>query len=85
MGASTVRCHVLGDDVTVVTDLAGQVVNVICPKFSRPTYNCKKKLEDVGVLGVVVRRVVDRTTGSKVVVCEFIDAAGSLSARLAQR
>jgi F420-0:gamma-glutamyl ligase-like protein len=85
MGASTVRCHVLGDDVTVVTDLAGQVVNVICPKFRRLTYNCEKKLEGAGVVGTFLGRLADRTTGSKAVVCEFIDAAGSLTARLAKK
>ena len=85
MGASTVRCHILGDDVTVVTDLAGQVVNVVCPEFHRLTYNCGRKLAGSGMLGIFLSRLADRTMGSKAVACEFIDPVGSLSARFAKK
>ena len=85
MNSLTIRCPVLGDDVGLVLDENGEVINVVCPKFMRVNYNCNEKRQDVGVLGSFVGRIADITRGSKVVVCDFIDPAGSLTARLASR
>ena len=83
MGATTVRCYVLGGDVSVVSEFDGTVVNVICPEFNRITYNCNRKTGGAGFLGQVFGRVADRTTGTKAVACEFIDPGGSPCARIA--
>lgn len=71
MSASTVRCHILEGDVTVVSDLAGSVTNVICPEFNRLTHTCHKKRHDQGFLTNIAARVADRLSGSRANYCEF--------------
>ena len=72
MPASTVRCHVLDGEVTVVTDLAGNVTNVVCPQFSRMTHGCLKKNRELGIWKIMLAKGMDRATGTtRAAYCEF--------------
>lgn len=73
MSATTVFCHILGGNVTVITDLNGNVTNVVCPKFFRVTHGCEKKSEGQGFLKGVLGRVVDKAAGTRASYCEFGD------------
>ena len=73
MSATTVYCHVLQGNVTVVDDLNGNVKNVVCPQFNRVTHGCYLKSGDVGFLGNVLRKVVDKAIDTRASYCEFGD------------
>jgi len=84
MSAATVLCHVLNGEVTVVSDLQGNVTNVICPMFDRLTFHCAIKIQGKGAVGLGISRIADRLSGTKIVVCEFADASNSTSARISK-
>lgn len=71
MSASTVKCYVLGGDVTVVSDLTGNVTNVICPEFFRLSHRCEKKTRELGTGLGLAARAADLLTGSRAIYCEF--------------
>jgi hypothetical protein len=73
MSANTVYCHILGDNVTVVTNLNGEVTNVVCPKFWRFNHGCRKKNDELGFIGSVLAKGADKITGSRASYCEFGD------------
>jgi hypothetical protein len=74
MSASTVHCYVLGDNVSVVSDLNGKVTNVVCPMYVRLTRGCLKKVEeDPSTLAVIIKKGIDHLTGSRTNYCEFVD------------
>lgn len=81
MSASTVRCHVLNGDVSVVSSLDGRVTNVVCPQFDRFTFNCRTKDNQTGFWGYIAKRSVDKAVGTKGVSCEFVDPNDSPLAR----
>ena len=81
MAASTVHCHVLGGDVTVVTDLSGNVTNIVCPEFNRLTYTCHRKKDDQGFFANIASRVADRLAGTRANYCEFADPNTSPTTR----
>ena len=83
MSASTVKCHVLNGDVSVVSDLNGKVTNVVCPQFSRFDHTCNLKTQDVGLIGRLASRAADKFGGQKMTACEFIDPNDSAVARFA--
>ena len=87
MSANTVLCHVLGGNVTVVSDLGGNVTNVVCPEFARLTHGCLKKNRELGVVGTFAGKLTDKLTGStRAAWCEFGDPnANPLSSALARR
>lgn len=63
MNPRTIHCSVLGDNVRLVVDDNGEVVNVVCPRFMRVNYNCNVKRQDVGALGSFVGRTLSANTG----------------------
>ena len=71
MPAHSVVCYVLENDVSVVSNLSGQVVNVICPEYSRLTHACRLKERESGISSLVFRRVVDRVVKVRTIYCEF--------------
>ena len=71
MSASTVHCHVLGGDVSVVSDLAGNVTNVVCPEFLRLNHACLKKNRESSFVGLALKKLADLTTGTRGSYCEF--------------
>ena len=71
MPAETVYCHVLQGNVSVVSNINGQITNVICPKFYRIYYSCDLKDKDHGFISGTLARVTDRFAGTRHVYCEF--------------
>ena len=82
MSASTVYCHVLKGNVTVVTDLNGHVTNVVCPEFSRLSHGCGIKRSNSSLLGIVVKRMSDVSFGTRGNICEFAGNEDSPAAQL---
>jgi hypothetical protein len=71
VSASSVHCHVLGGQVTVITDLAGHITNVVCPEFHRLTHACGIKESQHGAIATIVAKVADRLAGTRANYCEF--------------
>ena len=86
MSANTVLCHVLGGNVTVVSDLDGNVTNVVCPEFARLTHGCYKKNRELGLVGMIAGKMADQLTGStRAAYCEFGDPRASPVSALVRR
>jgi len=73
MSADKVYCHILGGDVTVITDINGDVKNVVCPQFERVTHSCYKKSRNTGFLGNVLKKIADKAIDTRASYCEFGD------------
>jgi hypothetical protein len=73
MSAATVFCYVLNGNVSVVSDLGGQVTNVVCPHFVRLSHRCQLKDGNLGFFGGIVARASDIALGSRAIYCEFGD------------
>jgi hypothetical protein len=71
MSTSTVHCHILGGNVSVVSDLNGQVTNVICPEFLRINHMCTKKVGESDGAAGILGAALDRIAGTRTVFCEF--------------
>jgi len=71
MSTNTVYCHILGGNVTIVSDLNGKVTNVVCPEYNRITHTCGLKRKDSGFFANVAKGMTDRLTGTKMKYCEF--------------
>jgi hypothetical protein len=71
MSASTVMCHVLNRNVSVVSNLEGKITNVICPEYERVTHACKLKHNVSGFFGNVMKGLTDRLIGTREKYCEF--------------
>ena len=63
MPITTVRCHVLGANVTRVTDLEGAVTRVICPEYQEPAGICRIRtdVQKGGPLARLLERVEEET------------------------
>ncbi len=77
MSTSTVYCYVLEDNISVVSDLKGNVTNVVCPQFNRITFVCNIKKQEKGFLTQVLSRGLDKYAGTKITHCEFADPKDS--------
>lgn len=77
MSANTVYCHVLGSNVSVISDLNGRVTNVICPEFARLTHSCMIKYSKSGGIAHGFKRAMDRMTDTRNSHCEFVDTGDS--------
>ena len=73
MSANSVYCHILGGTVTVITNINGEVTNVVCPKFYRTTHSCSKKQKDTGFVGGIIKRIADKALDTRTSYCEFGD------------
>ena len=76
MTISSVRCPVLGTNVTRVTDLEGQTTKVICAEYDESTGTCrlKKNTSQGGLLSQFVERVSENTLASKSTRCGLLAA-----------
>ncbi len=76
MTISSVRCPVLGTNVTRVTDLEGQTTKVICAEYDEPTGICrlKKNTSQGGLLSQLLERVSENTLASKSTRCGLLAA-----------
>jgi hypothetical protein len=55
---TTVRCHVLGANVTRVRDFEGAVTRLICPEFQAPGGTCR--LRTLAATGGPLSRLLER-------------------------
>jgi len=71
MPITTVRCDVLGANVSRVTDLEGTVMRVICPEYQESTGICRRRSEasKSGPLSRLLERVEEDTLASHGVRC----------------
>jgi len=67
MAINSVRCPVLGANVTRVTDLEGETTKVICAEYEKPTGICrlKKSAFEGGMLSQLLERVSENALDSK--------------------
>lgn len=83
MSASSVHCHIVGMDITIVADLNGKVTNVVCPHFWRLTNGCQlKQTASTGFLAYVAAKAVDQAMGTRAAYCEFADPSDTPVGRL---
>ncbi len=73
MAITSVRCTVLGADVTRVTDFEGQPTTIICAEYERPTGLCRLKRNALegGPLSQLLERVEERTLDSRAIRCDL--------------
>lgn len=73
MPATSVRCPVLRDNVTRVTDFEGEPTTIICSEYQEPTGICrlKKNALDGGPLSQLLERVEEQTLGSRGTRCDL--------------
>ena len=73
MAINSVRCHVLGANVTRVTDLEGAVTTIICPKYDDSKGVCRLKRDAFkgGPLSQLLARVYEDTLDSPTTRCEM--------------
>jgi hypothetical protein len=65
--------------VSVVSDLSGNVTNVVCPEFLRLNHACLKKSRESSLVGLFVKKLADVTTGTRGSYCEFARPRNMLS------
>ncbi len=73
MAIKTIHCHVAQAAVPVVVDLAGDIVQVICPEFESGTGRCRLKLQGStgGPLSRLLERVAEESLESHGARCDF--------------
>jgi len=73
MAISSMRCAVLGANVTRVTDLEGETTKIICTEYDEPTGICrlKKSASQGGMLSQLLERVSEDTLGTKNMRCDL--------------
>lgn len=61
-----IRCPVLGEHVTGVTDFEGNVTKIICEKYEEPTGTCRLRSAVLqgGPLTQLLERVSEETLGT---------------------
>ena len=73
MAIVSVRCAVLGANVTRVTDLEDEVTALICPEYEEPTGICrlKKNAGQGGPLSQLLERVSEDTLDTRTTRCNL--------------
>lgn len=76
MGISSVQCPVLGANVTRVTDLEGEMTNMICAEYDEPTGICRltKSAARGGMLSQLLEGVSEETLETKNMRCDLCAA-----------
>jgi hypothetical protein len=71
MAIRSVRCPVLGANVTLVTDLEGAVTRVICVEYDDADGGCrlKKAAREGGPLGQLLERVSEESLDTRSTRC----------------
>jgi hypothetical protein len=74
MTIQSVRCPVLGGQVTQITDLEGAVTRVICTKYSDSDGTCRLKgsARESGPLGQLLERVSEDSLGTRSMRCVLL-------------
>jgi hypothetical protein len=73
MAINRTRCAVLGGDVTIVTDLEGAVMQVICPEYEAASGSCllKRKAREGGPLTQLLDRIGEHDLESRRTECHL--------------
>lgn len=73
MAIVSVRCAVLGANVTRVTDLEDEVTALICPEYEEPTGICRLKnnARQGGPLSQLLERVSEDTLDTRTTRCNL--------------
>jgi hypothetical protein len=74
MTLTSVRCHVLGGRVSLLTTLEGEVARVICPAYESATAGCRIKRQGTGggPLSDLLERVAEDALGvRRTTRCDF--------------
>ena len=73
MAIVSVRCSVLGANVTRVTDLEDEVTSLICPEYEASTGICrlKKTSRQGGPLSQLLERVSEDALGTRTTRCNL--------------
>jgi hypothetical protein len=73
MAVATIRCPVLGADVSRVTDFEGRVTRVICPEYREPLGICRIRSGALagGPLSRFLEGVAEDTLAQRGVRCEL--------------
>ena len=73
MAIVSVRCPVLGANVTRVTDLEDEVTALICPEYEEPTGICRLKnnARQGGPLSQLLERVSEDALGTRTTRCNL--------------
>ena len=73
MLVTSVRCPVLGADVTRITDFEGEPTTIACTEYDSSTKTCrlKKKVLEGGRLSQLLERVEEHALGSRTTRCDL--------------
>jgi hypothetical protein len=74
MGIKSVLCHVRQGQVTVVTDLEGDVTRLICPDYESATGECRLRIDAMagGPLSQLFNRLEEHTLETRATRCELL-------------
>lgn len=73
MGSNTYYCHILEGQVTIISDIYGNVTRVVCPEINRATNTCMKKYgSSIPFITTIPKRLMDESVGTRTLYCEFI-------------
>jgi hypothetical protein len=75
MAITSVRCPVLGANVSRVTDLEGEVTRIICAEYEEPAGICrlKKSVSAGGMLSQLLERVSEHTLDTRSTQCDLCE------------
>ncbi len=73
MALTSVPCHILGSNVTRVTDLEGRVTQLICPEYDPTRRLCRIRQRALsgGPLSQLLERVSEDTLAERGARCEL--------------
>lgn len=71
MSANTVFCHVLRDNVTLVTDSQGDITKISCPSLNTASHVCEIKANGQSFLKLNALILSDTTLGTREIICDF--------------
>jgi hypothetical protein len=73
MPMTSIHCHVLGANVTCVTDLEGRITRLMCPEYDEPTGSCRirRRALDGGPLTQLLERIADDTLDRRGARCDL--------------
>jgi hypothetical protein len=71
MTIASIRCPVLAAHITLVTDLEGHVMKVICGEYDKSTGQCRLKRSAIqgGPLAQLLERVSEETLDTRSTLC----------------
>lgn len=73
MASNSHYCHVLEDQITIISDIHGNVTKIVCPEINRVTNTCMKKYgSSVPLITTIPKRLMDEMTGTRTLYCDFI-------------